>query len=388
MRSKQDSFCFSVGKSDICWKVEHLGLQVEWSLTLAPDDVVELWRLNIRNLSGRPRNISVYPYFPIGYMSWMNQSARYRPELGGVVASCVTPYQKVADHFKNKHFKDKTFLLHDREPVSFETNREVFEGEGGLHYPSGVQAETLSNGDAIYETPVAALHYRLALAAEQSETYRFLLGPAFDDAEVADKRSYFDDADFAQARAEYSAYVAKGKGVIEINTPDPHFDQFVNHWLPRQVYYHGDVNRLTTDPQTRNLLQDQMGMAYLRPAVARKLIDRIRARAPPVPGPPSRRRSPGAPRRRTRAARRPLAHGSPMTAAYRSAIAAFGWTSTTVRAPRWSRSALTVVAGWRGSAATAPGSAPWRSTASDPSNEPVSGCATASFRDICAASPK
>ncbi len=269
VRSKQDSFCFSVGKSDICWKVEHLGLQVEWSLTLAPDDVVELWRLNIRNLSGRPRNISVYPYFPIGYMSWMNQSARYRPELGGVVASCVTPYQKVADHFKNKHFKDKTFLLHDREPVSFETNREVFEGEGGLHYPSGVQAETLSNGDAIYETPVAALHYRLALAAEQSETYRFLLGPAFDDAEVADKRSYFDDADFAQARAEYSAYVAKGKGVIEINTPDPHFDQFVNHWLPRQVYYHGDVNRLTTDPQTRNYLQDNMGMSYIKPDVAR-----------------------------------------------------------------------------------------------------------------------
>ena len=46
-------------------------------------------------------------------------------------------------------------------------------------------------------------------------------------------------------------------------------DNFVNHWLPRQVFYHGDVNRLTTDPQTRNYLQDNMGMSYLKPQVAR-----------------------------------------------------------------------------------------------------------------------
>ena len=56
---------------------------------------------------------------------------------------------------------------------------------------------------------------------------------------------------------------------MRIETPDPWLDDFANHWLPRQVYYHGDSNRLTTDPQTRNYLQDHMGMAYLRPATAR-----------------------------------------------------------------------------------------------------------------------
>jgi len=39
--------------------------------------------------------------------------------------------------------------------------------------------------------------------------------------------------------------------------------------LPRQVFYHGDVNRLTTDPQTRNYLQDNMGMSYIKPSVTR-----------------------------------------------------------------------------------------------------------------------
>nr|AIA88312.1 CAZy families GH94 protein [uncultured Podospora] len=35
--------------------------------------------------------------------------------------------------------------------------------------------------------------------------------------------------------------------------------------MPRQVYYHGDTNRLTTDPQTRNYLQDGLGMIFIAP---------------------------------------------------------------------------------------------------------------------------
>ena len=35
------------------------------------------------------------------------------------------------------------------------------------------------------------------------------------------------------------------------------------------MFYHGDVNRLTTDPQTRNYLQDNMGMTYIKPQVTR-----------------------------------------------------------------------------------------------------------------------
>src|SRR5690606_41233926 len=51
-------------------------------------------------------------------------------------------------------------------------------------------------------------------------------------------------------------YIERGAGNMMIQTPDASFDQFVNHWLPRQIYYHGQTNRLTTDPQTRNYLQE------------------------------------------------------------------------------------------------------------------------------------
>jgi cellobionic acid phosphorylase len=270
VRAQTDRFAFSVGHEDIAWTVEKLGVRIRLRLALPTDDVVELWTLEVENLSGRARRLSVYPYFTVGYMSWMNQSAEYRADLQGIVASSVTPYQKLQDYFKNKDFKDKTYLLCETAPDAWEACQAHFEGEGGLHAPDGVKLDTLACGDARYETPVAVVQYRLALDAGASTTRRFLFGPAKDDAEIGALRArYLSPEGFAAAARDYAAYVAQGAGCVQLETPDPEFDNFVNHWLARQVFYHGDVNRLSTDPQTRNYLQDNMGMAFVKPAVAR-----------------------------------------------------------------------------------------------------------------------
>lgn len=270
VRAEYENYNFSVGKSDLRWTLKSFGIQIELSLSLPVADVVEMWDVKITNLSNRYRKISFYPYFPVGYMSWMNQSAEYRADLGGIVANCVTPYQKVADYFKNKNFKDKTFFLHSKSPVAWEAKQENFEGEGGLHNPSGLQQELLSCGDARYETPAAILQYRLHLSANENHSYQFIFGAAFDDAEILQlKNNYLSESGFAKAKKEYAAYVASGRGCLQIETPDAELNNFVNHWLPRQVFYHGDVNRLTTDPQTRNYLQDNMGMTYIKPQVTR-----------------------------------------------------------------------------------------------------------------------
>ena len=271
VRAQPDRFAFSVGQSDLRWTVEKDGIIVLLTLSLSAEDAIELWSVRIENASGRSRSLSLYPYFPIGYMSWMNQSAQYRPDLGGIVATSVTPYQKVADYFKNRHFKDKTFFLADHPPVSWETRQQAFEGEGGLHQPSALNQPELAKGEALYETPAAILQYRLQLAPGQSHSYRFAFGPAHDDAEIGALRAkYLSPDGFSVATAAYAAYIAQGKGCLWIETPDAALNNFVNHWLARQVFYHGDVNRLTTDPQTRNYLQDNMGMSYIHPRVARQ----------------------------------------------------------------------------------------------------------------------
>ncbi len=270
VRRTPDNFAFSVGKADLRWTVECLGLRVQLQLGLPTDDVAELWTLTVTNLSGRPRQISVTPYFPIGYMSWMNQSGEYRADLGGIVASSVTPYQKVEDYFKHKDFKDKTYFLCEDVPDSWEASQAAFEGEGGLHNPSALQGAGLRKGDARYETPAAIVQYKLALGAGKEIAKRFLFGPARDDAEIAHMRALYLSAEsFSRTAAEYARYIDGGSGCLRISTPDKELDNFVNHWLPRQVFYHGDVNRLTTDPQTRNYLQDNMGMCFIKPDVTR-----------------------------------------------------------------------------------------------------------------------
>lgn len=273
VRKPVDKFEFRLTPTDISWQIQQDNLWIELILTLPVDEACELWEVRLRNASDTPQNISLYPAFPLGLMSWMNQSADFHAGLGGIVGDCVTPYQKVADYFKNKDLKDKVFLLSEQTPVAFETRQTRFEGEGGLHNPDGLQGARLAGGVARYENPICAMQFDHDLAPGETTTHHFLFGPAFDEAEISRLKSRFLSAKgFKQARQDYAQYMARGRGSINVDFKDPHLTSFVNSWMPRQVYYHGDTNRLSTDPQTRNFLQDAMGSVYVQPQTARAVL--------------------------------------------------------------------------------------------------------------------
>ena len=271
VRAKVDSYQFSVGKNDLLWVVKKGAIEVEMRLSLAPNEPIELWQLKVTNTADTAQKISIYPYFPVGYMSWMNLSGEFVADLNGIVCSCITPYQKYRDYDRIKKLKDKTFFLADTIPTSWEVNQAAFEGEGGLHYPSGIAQTTLDKGDARYETPACILQYQTTISAKSSVNFRFLFGPAKTNEDIKKiKQHYFEQNGFEEAIEGYKNYIAKGKGCIQIETPDATLDNFVNHWLPRQIYYHGETNRLSTDPQTRNYLQDNMGSGYIKPSLAKQ----------------------------------------------------------------------------------------------------------------------
>ncbi len=276
MRAPYEQYNFSVGKDDIIWQIVSGGIQIEMNLSLPKEDPMELWTIKVKNASSNHRRVSIYPYFTIGYMSWMNQSGEYHEDLQAIICSSITPYQKYKDYYTIKEFKDQTFLLAEVEPNSWEVNHEVFEGEGGIMNPTGIKQKFLSKGDARYEMPVAVMQYRLDLEPEQEMEFRFIFGPSKDKEEVMNiRKKYFQKRDwngrdgFHIELTKYREYIGEGVGCIEINTPDKDLDNFVNHWLPRQMYYHGITNRLTTDPQTRNYLQDNMGMSYIKPQITK-----------------------------------------------------------------------------------------------------------------------
>ena len=271
--TKLDRFEFEQGVSDISWLIEQDGIRLCISLSLPEDDVLELWSVKLTNLSGRERSISFLPYFPVGYASWMNQGGHFDADLNAAVASCITPYQKVEQYFQNQHLKDLTFLASSRKPDAFEMGQAAFEGEGGLHNPQAIQnGGNLLDGEAHYETPACIMQWNLSMSAGCEEDFEFIFGPASDKEEIQKLKQAYQSDGQSNARQQYDGYVQSSLGGLKINSPDEDFNHFVNVWLPRQVFYHGDVHRLTTDPQTRNYLQDAIGMAYINPEKSREAI--------------------------------------------------------------------------------------------------------------------
>ena len=266
VKQPADQFEFQVHENELIWKIRYQSLAFTVSVELIPNEGAELWTLEVENLGSSEHNIDIYPYFSIGFLSWMNQSADFDESINGIVANKVTPYQKLDDYFRNKHLKEKTFLISDGLVSSFCANANEFEGLGGLHSPDAISRASLGNAAAKYEVPVAALHHKICLLPKQSQKIRFIFGAASDVDEILKFRQhYLSEQGALQVRSLNKAYVERYSPVVKIHTPDSELDHFVNKWLPRQLFYHGDVNRLTTDPQTRNYLQDAMGMVFLNP---------------------------------------------------------------------------------------------------------------------------
>ncbi|TDF35548.1 NdvB protein [Alteromonadaceae bacterium M269] len=263
-RKTFDEFIFTHRAHSLHWVLTLDEVVFELTLKLLGDEAAEHWHLKISNGGSSTRKFSLYSYFSIGYMSWMNQSATYDESLQSIIATSVTPYQKVDEFKKNQHLKDLTYFFSERKPDSWLAQQGLFEGEGGLQSPDALLGESLPNQACHYQVPAAVMQYRLLLGAEDTEQFNWVFGPAKDRQEIEHIINVF-----AQNQKTAVAYAAQ-KSCLKVSTPDKTFDHYVNHWLPRQVSYHGESNRLTTDPQTRNFLQDAMGMVFLDPEAAKK----------------------------------------------------------------------------------------------------------------------
>ena len=127
-RTPLEKFEFIVSDNRICWRIEQWQLNIKLSLTLAEEESTERWQLDIENTGDQTREFAIYPYFSLGYRSWMNQSATFDKSLNSIVAHNITPYQKVDDYYKHKNLKELTFLSCDSKPDSWTCEQASFEG--------------------------------------------------------------------------------------------------------------------------------------------------------------------------------------------------------------------------------------------------------------------
>lgn len=263
MRVTLETFEFYQGENNLGWRIVHCGLNIHLSIKLAENDAIECWEMSVENTTSKKIKVDIYPCFSIGYASWMNQSARFDSTINGVIANYVTPYQKVEDYYKNKDFLENTVLMTNSPVLGFETQLRAFEGEGGLHSPTALSQTRLSNSIALYQTPVAVLHHQLALVSSHKQSIKWLFGPVKNTEHAAALKNAY----LVNVSVDERLFVEKA--AYSFSTQDKVFDNFVNTWLPRQIQYHSQSNRLTRDPQTRNFLQDHMASVLIAPTQAK-----------------------------------------------------------------------------------------------------------------------
>ncbi|MBW8189615.1 hypothetical protein K0504_01090 [Neiella marina] len=273
-RVAQAEFEMRSASNSIQWRVKHQGIEALITTWLGDDEVAEYWSCQLINHSQQQKSLTLTPYFSVGYLSWMNQQGYFDRTLNSIVCPAVTPYQKVEQYFANHHFADTTFLWASTPPDSWQASQQGFEGEGGLHRPSALEQDALPCEAAIYQTPVAALQYQLTLAAgETSEPLLLVFGAAKNTQEIHKRASNWRTTFLELINGDLSPAITKMQAhQFKTDLPDQWLQRQVNHWLHRQVTYHGETNRLTTDPQTRNYLQDALGMCFIEPTRVRQSI--------------------------------------------------------------------------------------------------------------------
>lgn len=271
MKVELDSFEFICRTHEVVWQIEHLGLSIQWKLSLPSRDVAEVWKLSIHNKTQGGRKLSVYPCFSLGFMSWMNQSAGFDKHTNSIIAKAVTPYQKVEDYFVNQDFKEMTFFHANRTPDSWCANFQEFVGNSGVYAPQALTKDVLPNLESCYELPIATMQFKAEIAANEIDELEFVFAPAKTEAEIHQLITRYSGK-YKSTLQQYKLQQDMGQGAFEFTSGDKTFDDFVNYWLPRQAVYHGELNRLTTDPQTRNFLQDTMALLYFSPEKARERL--------------------------------------------------------------------------------------------------------------------
>ena len=248
----------------------------------------EVWSLEIENLSGRPRRLSVFAYAEFTTEGLYTQdlvNMQYtqfitRTEfMGDFILEHINEY---CDRGPQAGRNRERFLgAAGAEVYSYTGRREQFLGRNRFDAPKAVVEGKCDNSLNYNGNPCGALQLRLSLSAGEKKQAAFLLGEknAEDARAILDR--YRDTAGtIAREKAELIAYWHGELENLKVRTPDERFNTMVNTWNAFQCFitfvwsraaslvYCGERNGYGY----RDTVQDIQGIIHLDPELARKQL--------------------------------------------------------------------------------------------------------------------
>jgi cyclic beta-1,2-glucan synthetase len=257
------------------------GIASELWVYVAMDAPVKFLVLKVRNVSGRPRRMSV-----TGYWEWVLGDLRSKNLLH--VQTEVDPRTGalLARNAYNTAFPGRIAFLDVNDGARTLTgDRKEFLGRNGsLAHPAAMKAARLSGRVGAGLDPCGAVQLVFDLAEGQERETVFRLGVGRSPAEVAALIQRFRPADASRGALEgVWAHWNRTLGAVNVDTPDPAVNVMANGWLLYQTlgcrlwgragfYQSGGAYGF------RDQLQDVMALVHAAPALTREHLLRAAAR--------------------------------------------------------------------------------------------------------------
>ncbi len=272
-------------------------VEVEQLMFVPPDENLEIWRIAVRNRSGRRQRLSLFSFVEFCFFEALNDMTNYQRtySIGEVEVEGSAIFHKTEYRERRNHYA----LFGCTRPVNgYDTSRDAFVGvHHGLHDPKAVLAGRCTNSRAHGWNPIGAFQLDLDLKPGAETQFAFVLAyveqgdrPKFDAPFVMNKSRgreilarYSDPAVVDGAFAALQRRWADMLSVFQApQVPNEHLRRMVNTWNQCQVMATFNLSRSTSGYETgigrgmgyRDSNQDLLGFVHLLPDRARqRLLD-------------------------------------------------------------------------------------------------------------------
>ncbi len=255
------------------FELSRAGLDSSLRVFVPLQDQVEVWTAAVRNASGRPRKLTLFPFTEWHLAPMMRPWDNYRNYLEShwveeerlIVARLAEPSAPGLFY--------SAFAAVSAPISSYDTEVAAFCGPGGLLAPLAVAVGECRNSDMPGDgRACAAFALDFDLAPGEGKTIGLVVGFA-DDAEARARlvQAYLDpeaaEGEFARVRAWWDGVAQQPR----VETPEPKIDRMTNLWLKDNAVQLTRVIRENVRGY-RDMLQDAMAVASFAPEIARDTI--------------------------------------------------------------------------------------------------------------------
>jgi len=213
---------------------DYLGIQAEQLLFIPIDDDVEIWDVNIKNMSNKKRKISVFSYLEFSFQHVEIDNQNFQMSLYASGSSYKDDIIEFDFFYEPQTYH---FLAANFEPNSYDCVRDKFIGNYRTESdPIAVERGKCNNSSELGGNHCGSLHKRLTLAPGEETRLIFMLGVGSQKEKgISIKRKYSDFDNVEKAFEELKKYWQKKTSVFQCKTPHQSIDTMLNTWTLYQA---------------------------------------------------------------------------------------------------------------------------------------------------------